>query len=142
MNCFLKMFAKLSIQKCQFWCKSASFDAKVPVLVVKSAIKCSLCGILSNSNILNQKFSFRLTLDEMYATLPKSLKEQNLITASLIEDPEVVAKNQEIVKSKTPAQLAQINNLDEFPIPNNIETLIKKRTLKSTASKEASLNKR
>ena len=78
-------------------------------------------------NILNQKLSFRLTLDEMYATLPKSLKEQNLITASLIEDPEVVAKNQEIVKSKTPAQLAQINNLDEFPIPNNIETLIKKR---------------
>ena len=93
-------------------------------------------------NILNQKLSFRLTLDEMYATLPKSLKEQNLITASLIEDPEVVAKNQEIVKSKTPAQLAQINNLDEFPIPNNIETLIKKRTLKSTSSKEASLNKR
>merc|ERR1740129_2308372 len=81
------------------------------------------------------------SLDEMYATLPKSLKEQNLITASLIEDPEVVAKNQEIVKSKTPAQLAQINNLDEFPIPNNIETLIKKRTLKSTSSKEASLNK-
>ena len=97
---------------------------------------------LVKDNILNQNFSFRLTLDEMYATLPKSLKEQNLITASLIEDPEVVAKNQEIVKSKTPAQLAQINNLDEFPIPNNIETLIKKRTLKSTSSKEASLNKR
>ena len=80
--------------------------------------------------------------EKLYATLPKSLKEQNLITATLIEDPEVVAKNQEIVKSKTPAQLAQINNLDEFPIPNNIETLIKNRTLKSTSSKEASLNKR
>ena len=98
--------------------------------------------LLYSKTALNQKFSFRLTLDEMYATLPKSLKEQNLITASLIEDPEVVAKNQEIVKSKTPAQLAQIHNLDEFPIPNNIETLIKKRTLKSTSSKEASLNKR
>ena len=80
----------------------------------------------------------------MYATLPKSLKEQNLVTKVKIDDPEIVAQRQEIVRTRTPAQLSQINNFDEFPIPTRIETLIKanKRSLKSTASKESSLNKR
>ena len=84
-------------------------------------------------------------MDDMYATLPKSLREQNLITnVKSDKDPEVLAKRQEIVRTRTPAQLSQINNFDEFPIPTRIETLIKanKRSLKSTASKESSLNKR
>merc|ERR1712156_1304984 len=66
------------------------------------------------------------TMDDMYATLPKSLREQNLITnVKSDEDPEVLAKRQEIVRTRTPAQLSQINNFDEFPIPTRIETLIK-----------------
>ena len=80
----------------------------------------------------------------MYASLPRSLKTELQTNSRVIEDPELVAQRQEMIRSRTPKQLSQINNLDEFPIPTRIETLIKanKRSLKSTASKESSLNKR
>lgn len=63
--------------------------------------------------------------DSMYATLPKSWKEQNLITKVKEEDPETVAKNKALTTEKTPAQLAQITSLDEFPIPEALENFLK-----------------
>ena len=61
----------------------------------------------------------------MYATLPKSWKEQNLITKVKEESPETVAKNKALTAVKTPAQLAQINSLDQFPIPEALENFLK-----------------
>ena len=79
----------------------------------------------------------------MYASLPRALKSEVFVASRVIEDPEILAQRQETVRSRTPAQLSRINNLDEFPIPTRIETLIKsKRNLKSTADKESMLNKR
>ena len=44
-----------------------------------------------------------------YNTLPKSFKEQNIVTAVKENlDPEELARNQELTKSKTPAELAQV----------------------------------
>ena len=63
--------------------------------------------------------------ESMYATLPKSWKEQNLITKVKEEDPEVVAKNKALTAEKTPAQLSQITSLDEFPIPEALENFLK-----------------
>ena len=63
--------------------------------------------------------------ESMYATLPKSWKEQNLITKVKEEDPETVAKNKALTTEKTPAQLAQITSLDDFPIPEALENFLK-----------------
>ncbi len=63
----------------------------------------------------------------LYATLPKSWKEQNLITQVKVEaDPEELARRQELTKAKTPAQLAQISSLSDMPIPTAVENFLKK----------------
>merc|ERR1711963_870310 len=57
-----------------------------------------------------------------YNTLPKSFREQNIVTAVKENlDPEELARNQELTRSKTPAELAQIHSLSEFPLPDNIK---------------------
>ena len=44
-----------------------------------------------------------------YNTLPKSFREQNIVTAVKENlDPEELARNQELTRSKTPAELAQV----------------------------------
>lgn len=67
-----------------------------------------------------------MTFDDMYNTLPKSLKSEVLVSSRVIDDPELIAQRQEIVRSKTPRELSQINTLDDFPIPTRIENLVKK----------------
>merc|ERR1711872_28878 len=60
-----------------------------------------------------------------YNTLPKSFREQNIVTAVKENlDPEELARNQELTRSKTPAELAQIHSLSEFPLPDNIKNLL------------------
>merc|ERR1711956_199839 len=60
-----------------------------------------------------------------YNTLPKSFKEQNIVTAVKENlDPEELARNQELTKSKTPAELAQINSITDFPVPENIKKFL------------------
>ena len=47
-----------------------------------------------------------------FNTLPKSFKEQNIVTAIKENlDPEELARNQELTKSKTPAELAQVSRI-------------------------------
>lgn len=73
-------------------------------------------------------FESRMTLEDMYNSLPKSLtKSEVLCSSRVIEDPDLIAQRQEMVRSKTPRELSQINALDDFPIPTKIETLIKKK---------------
>merc|ERR1712158_205195 len=58
-------------------------------------------------------------------TLPKSFREQNIVTAVKENlDPEELARNQELTRSKTPAELAQIHSLSEFPVPENIKKFL------------------
>ena len=50
-----------------------------------------------------------------YNTLPKSFREQNIVTAVKENlDPEELARNQELTRSKTPAELAQVRNFEKL----------------------------
>ena len=62
----------------------------------------------------------------MYATLPKSWKEQNLITkVKTDQDPELIAMRRELTQTKTPAELAQISSMADLPIPTALENFLK-----------------
>ena len=61
--------------------------------------------------------------ENIYASLPRSLKSEVLVRAR-VETPEVQAERAETVKTKTVAELSQINSLSEFPLPKPIENLI------------------
>merc|ERR1712098_201591 len=57
--------------------------------------------------------------------IPKSLMEQNILTAVKENlDPEELERNQTLTRTKTPAQLAQINSISEFPVPDKIKNLL------------------
>jgi len=74
-----------------------------------------------------------------YNTLPRSFREQNIITAVKENlDPEELERNQTLTKTKTPAELAQIHSLAEFPVPDRIKNLLvfeKKETEKKETKK-------
>merc|ERR1711990_645861 len=72
-----------------------------------------------------------------YNTLPKSFKEQNIVTAVKENlDPEELARNQELTKSKTPAELAQIHSITDFPVPENIKKFLASERKTDTPKKE------
>merc|ERR1712142_386102 len=65
-----------------------------------------------------EPFHFPTNMEEYgqaaYNTLPKSMKEQNIITAVKENlDPEELERNRTLTQTKTPAELAQINSLAE-----------------------------
>merc|ERR1712098_944675 len=60
-----------------------------------------------------------------FNTLPRSLREQNIVTAVKENlDPEELERNQELTRTKTPTELAQIHSLAEFPVPDNIKKFL------------------
>ena len=61
--------------------------------------------------------------ENIYATLPKSLKSEVLVRTR-VEDPEILKSRQEIVQSKSVGELAQMASLADFPLPTPIENLI------------------
>ena len=64
--------------------------------------------------------------ETMYATLPKSWKEQNLITkVKTDQDPDVIALRKELTQTKTPAELAQMSSVADLPIPTALENFLK-----------------
>merc|ERR1711981_1057270 len=76
-----------------------------------------------------EPFHFPTNMDELgqaaYNTLPKSMREQNIITAVKENlDPEELERNRTLTKTKTPAELAQINSLSEFPVPEKIKNIL------------------
>merc|ERR1711887_372925 len=76
-----------------------------------------------------EPFHFPTNMDEFgqaaYNTLPKSMREQNIVTAVKENlDPEELERNRTLTKTKTPAELAQINSLAEFPVPEKIKHLL------------------
>lgn len=81
---------------------------------------------------------YKYNLEDMYNTLPKSLKTEVLVHSKVVEDPELLKERQELIKAKTPRELSVINGLEDFPLPTRIETMVRgnKRNLKSSGSKE------
>ena len=79
-----------------------------------------------------------------YEGLPDSLKSEVLVRAKIEEDPEELKARQELVKAKTPAQLASMSGPSDFPLPRMIDTMVRpgRRTLKSTKQKELEKKKR
>merc|ERR1712173_469196 len=72
-----------------------------------------------------------------YNTIPKSLREQNIVTAIKENlDPEELARNQELTRSKTPAELSQIHSLSEFPLPDNIKNFLTSERKPDNTKKE------
>ena len=59
--------------------------------------------------------------DDMYASLPRSLKDQLIVRTKVEENEEVLQQRQALVESKSPAELSEIHSLGELPIPSRIE---------------------
>ena len=59
---------------------------------------------------------------ELYASLPRSLTEQQLLVRTKVnESMEVVQARQALVEAKSPMELSEIHSLAEMPIPSRIE---------------------
>merc|ERR1712241_1178552 len=56
-----------------------------------------------------------------YASLPRSLKSELLVRSKVDEDEEKLKYRQTLIETKTPAELSQIHNLSEVPVPKRIE---------------------
>merc|ERR1719292_13688 len=70
--------------------------------------------------------------------VPPSRIETKIECSRIVEDPDVVKARQELVSGKSVSELGQIHGLDDFPVPDKIQSLLrKKRVLKSTEEKES-----
>ena len=58
---------------------------------------------------------------DIYASLPRSLKSELLVRNKVEEDEEELKRRQNLVETKSPAELSQINSLSEVPVPRRIE---------------------
>ena len=72
------------------------------------------------------------------------MKVQLLVKTKVEEDPEILQARQELTRTKTPNELGQIHGLDDFPLPQRIDTLMRpsKRHLKSTKAKDEEKKRR
>ena len=61
----------------------------------------------------------------MYNNIPASLKQECLVRTKVEEDPEELKRRQNLVESKTPAELAKITSLSDIPIPATLERIVK-----------------
>merc|ERR1711962_1933314 len=69
--------------------------------------------------------SFKETI---YETLPRSMRETQLITNSKFEeDEERLKERQELTRTKSPTELSQISSVSDFPLPTPVENLLKKK---------------
>ena len=63
--------------------------------------------------------------NKFVGTLPKSWREQNLVTkVREMEDKDELKLRRELVQSKSPAQLAQITSFGDFPVPSRIQSIM------------------
>ena len=72
------------------------------------------------------EFSLENPLKKGELTLPASLKIELAVT-SKFEDGETIKKHKEIVDTKSVAELSKISSISDFPVPNKIENLLKKK---------------
>merc|ERR1712106_963167 len=74
-----------------------------------------------DSRPVSRNVSVKGFKDDMYASLPRSLKNQLIVRTKVEENEEVLEQRQALVESKSPAELSEIHNLGELPIPSRIE---------------------
>lgn len=61
----------------------------------------------------------------IYSTLPRSLRDTKLVTnVKVEEDEETLKARQEMVNTKSPAELAQISGLSDLPIPSRLSRMV------------------
>merc|ERR1712088_1153311 len=61
---------------------------------------------------------------KLFNTLPRSLRQQNLVTSVReIDDPKVLQERKELIKNYSPAELAQIRGISDFPVPSKITNI-------------------
>ena len=62
---------------------------------------------------------------KLYNTLPRSWRTQNLVTSAReMTDLDELSKRKQLIESKSPAELGNINSLSEFPVPTKIKKII------------------
>lgn len=62
---------------------------------------------------------------KLYNTLPRSWRTQNLVTSSReITDVEELSRRKQLIESKSPGQLGNINSITEFPVPSGIKRMV------------------
>merc|ERR1711936_526291 len=66
--------------------------------------------------------------ESIYETLPRSMREQQLLVKSKVEDEEKVRERQELIRTKSPTELSQISSISDLPIPAPVENLLKKKS--------------
>ena len=69
------------------------------------------------------------------ASMPDSMKQQ-LLVKSRMEDPEVQKQRQEVVNTKSVAELGEIHGFSDFPVPATLERLVDKSKRKPVAETE------
>ena len=58
---------------------------------------------------------------DLYSTLPSSWRREVFVRSKIGTDYDTLKKRKDIVETKSPAELSQISNLSELPIPRKIE---------------------
>ena len=72
----------------------------------------------------------------LYGTLPRSMRETKLMTNTReMLDPQELEARQELIRSKSPAELAQIQGLGDVPVPTKIQNIFKSRSRSGSLSK-------
>lgn len=69
----------------------------------------------------------RFRREEMYESLPASLKTEVLCTSKIETDFDTLTKRRELTRAKSPAELSEIRGIEDFPIPTFVENLTKKK---------------
>lgn len=78
---------------------------------------------------------------DIHATLPKSWREANIVTSNRVtEADDEVRKRQDLVKTKTPAQLAEFHSISDIPIPSKVKSLLSPSERKIVAQKQRKLS--
>ena len=57
--------------------------------------------------------------------LPESLKSELLVRSKVDEDTDELKARQELVRAKTPSQLASMSGLSDLPMPKKFDSLIR-----------------
>ena len=74
----------------------------------------------------------------IYSTLPKSLRDTKLVTnVKVEEDEETLKARQEMVNTKSPAELAQISGLGDLPIPSRLTRMVTRGQTSSGSRSES-----
>ena len=73
--------------------------------------------------------------DNLYEKFP-SLNQECMVRSRTIEDEEVIKQRQELIRSKSPAELSQIHGLNEVPVPGFVENSMDSLKRMRTRSRE------